>query len=82
MLKIFAKEIFNIYSLNLTNYPTLSSLSFGIFRSNFLIKENIPISNINDFNFISESYRGGHSSQMLDVYRPFNKKGRKYTAMI
>jgi len=73
----FAKQIFNLYSLNLTKYPTLSSLSFAIFRSNFLDKEIIPISNINDYNFITESYRGGHSSQMLDVYRPYTKKGNK-----
>jgi len=69
----FAEEVFNLYSLNLTKYPTLSSLSFAIFRSNFLKDEIIPISNIKDFNYVSESYRGGH----VDVYRPFNKKGTK-----
>jgi DNA polymerase type B, organellar and viral len=70
----FANEIFKLYSLNLTNYPTLSSLSFAIFRSNFMKEENIPISNLNDFNFIKESYRGGH----VDVYRPFTKGKRVY----
>jgi hypothetical protein len=69
----FAENIFILYSLNLTDYPTLSSLSFAIFRSNFMKEENISISNINDYNFIKESYRGGH----VDVYRPYAKKGRK-----
>jgi DNA polymerase elongation subunit (family B) len=73
VMKEFAVNIFHLYSLNIINYPTISSLSFAIFRSNFMKEEIIPISNLKDYNFIKESYRGGH----VDVYRPFTKKGRK-----
>ena len=69
----YAENIWELYSLNLTQYPTLSSLSFAIFKSNFMKEENIPISNTKDYNFLKDSYRGGH----VDVYRPYPKKGRK-----
>ena len=34
----FNQFIFNKFKLNIHNYPTLPSLTFGIFRSNFLEK--------------------------------------------
>jgi len=74
VMQKFAENIYHLYSLNINEYPTLSSLSFAIFRSSFMKEENIPISNLNDYNFIKDSYRGGH----VDVYRPFSKGKRVY----
>lgn len=73
VIESFYNQIFNLFKLNLVNFPTLSTLSFSIFRSYYLEENVILISNKQDYDFISQSYKGGH----VDVYRPFNKKGNK-----
>lgn len=65
----FALEIFNLFKLNLINSPTLSSLAFKIFRTHYIKDGLIPISNIEEYNYIKQSYKGGH----VDVYRPYHK---------
>lgn len=66
----FSEEIFDMFRLDILKYPTLSSLSFAIFRSNFL-KDNIKIPLINGkmFNDIKKSYTGG----IVDVYKPYGE---------
>ena len=35
--------IWDMYKLNITKYPTISSLSFAIFRAHFLKKDTVPM---------------------------------------
>ena len=39
ILSKFNQLIFNSFKINITKYPTLSSLAFGIFRTHFLVKK-------------------------------------------
>lgn len=41
ILNIFSKEIFNMFTIDITRYPTLSSLAFAIYRSNFMSTKDI-----------------------------------------
>lgn len=66
----FAKGIHDQYQINITTYPTLSSIAFAIYRSNYIKKNfNIPITNKKDYDRMSKSYRGGH----VDVYIPYGE---------
>ena len=53
---MFSQHIYLANKINVTKYPTLSSLAFAIFRSNFLRrkKENIAILSGELYNFIKE----------------------------
>jgi hypothetical protein len=46
--------MFNLFKVDINKYPTLSSLAFAIFRSNFMEKENIP--QLFYYNFYNELY--------------------------
>jgi hypothetical protein len=63
--------IFDLFGRNIHHHPTLPSLAFGIFRSNFMTKENIPQLSGKIAKDIRNSYSGG----AVDVYIPQNKKG-------
>jgi hypothetical protein len=65
----FNELIFQNWSINIHKYPTLPSLTFGIFRSNFLEMYTIPKIGGTMFNDIRESYTGGHT----DIYHGFGK---------
>src|SRR5271156_660750 len=69
----FQKKIFQLFRLDILKHPTLSSLAFAIFRSNFLKNAKIPIIEGDLFNDIKEGYTGG----AVDVYKPFPKEGEK-----
>ena len=58
------KLVYNKWSLNIENYPTISSLSYAIYRSKYLIENMIPITSGKVFNWIKDSYTGGSR----DVY--------------
>jgi hypothetical protein len=62
-----------MFRLDITKFPTLSSLAFAIFRSQFLNSFDIPLIHGEIYNFIKESYTGGS----VDVYKPRPKKGNK-----
>jgi DNA polymerase family B len=62
----FNNMIFKLFSLNIHRYPTLSSLAFAIFRSNFMEKENIPQLSGKIASDIREGYTGGS----VDMYIP------------
>lgn len=65
----YNEYIFKYFKLNIGKYPTLPSLAFAIFRSNFLPEQQIPLLN-EDLNIdIRESYSGGS----VDVYKPYGK---------
>jgi len=65
----FSKEIFDIFNLDLIKYPTLPSLSFAIYRSNYIKNKNIPIISGEMFYDIFNSYYGG----LVDMYKPYGK---------
>lgn len=66
--------IFDKFNVNINRYPTLPSLAFGIFRTNFLDKDIIPKFSGQMFNDIKESFTGGHT----DMYIPFGEKLKHY----
>jgi hypothetical protein len=63
----FNSEVYNKFSLNIHNYPTLPSLAFSIWRTHYLKDHKIPIITGEIYNFIKQSYTGGH----IDVYKPW-----------
>jgi hypothetical protein len=67
----FNSMIFDLFGKNIHHYPTLPSLAFGIFRSNFLENENIPQLSGKVANDIRQSYTGG----AVDMYIPKPPKG-------
>ena len=69
----FNEMIFNLFSVNIHKYPTLPSLAFGIFRSNFMSENTIPqISGK-----IAENIKTGYTGGAVDVYIPQSKPGVK-----
>lgn len=69
----FAEMIFSLFQRNIHHYPTLPSLAFGIFRSNFMPENLIPQISGKIGLDIRQSYTGG----AVDVYIPENKKGNE-----
>lgn len=65
----FSKQIFDLFRINIINYPTLSSLSFAIYRTIFIKDFKIPIITGELYNFIKKGYTGG----AVDVYKPSGK---------
>ncbi|RKF79148.1 putative DNA polymerase [Golovinomyces cichoracearum] len=58
-------------SLRILKYPTLPSLAFAIFRSNFLNnKTKIPIIGGQMYNYFKQGYTGGS----CDMFKPYAKK--------
>jgi hypothetical protein len=71
ILTKFNEAIFTKFRLNIQEYPTLPSLTFAIFRSNYLkdIEKDgyyIPLISDNIYNDIKESYTGGST----DMFTP------------
>lgn len=54
--------IFNRFNVTIQNYPTLPSLAFGIYRTNFM-SPNIPKLVGDVYNFIRKGYTGGNSTR-------------------
>ena len=73
ILKSFNEEIFNLFSLNIWNYPSIPSLAFAIYRSKFMKMENIPITESSLYQDIYSCYLGGH----VDVYKPSPNPGEQ-----
>jgi hypothetical protein len=69
----FNNIIFSNYKLNINNFPTLPSLSFGIYRCIYLKENVIPCLNGSIFKDIKASYTGGS----VDMYIPKNKNNEK-----
>jgi hypothetical protein len=62
----FSDNIFKLFRIDLLQYPTLSSLAFAIYRSEFLNDAQIPLIHGDIYEFIKKSYTGGS----VDVYKP------------
>lgn len=67
----FSEMIFNLFSVNLHHYPTLPSLAFRIFRSNFMKENLIPQLS----GKIARDIRQGYTGGAVDVYIPTLPKG-------
>lgn len=61
----FNLEIFKRFHINIHRYPTLPSLAFAIWRCHYLKDNKIPMIKGEMYDFIKESYTGGHT----DVYK-------------
>ena len=78
ILMDFSSHIFNLFSINIHKYPTLPSLAFAIFRSNFLplLGENIEITQISGK--VHNEIRVGYTGGCVDVYKPLLIIGFSY----
>jgi len=65
ILMKFNSLIFDLYNLNINNYPTLPSLAFGIFRSKYLSKNTVPLITGQLFKDINQSYTGESTEFIL-----------------
>jgi len=68
----FNQLIFRNFKLNITNYPTLPSLAFNLFKSKYLKKDTIHMLSGEIADKIRQSYSGG----AVDMYlsKSFNNK--------
>jgi DNA polymerase type B, organellar and viral len=73
----FNDMIFSLFGKNIHHYPTLPSLAFAIFRSNFMDEENIPQLSGKIANDIRSGYTGG----AVDMYIPEPPKGVKIKSL-
>lgn len=71
----FRKLIFDLFRVDVLRFPTISSLAFGIFRSNFLLKDiKIPLIFNEIYKDIKDSYTGGS----VDVFKPYGENIKGY----
>jgi hypothetical protein len=73
ILSKFNTLIFDRFKLNINNYPTLPSLSFAIFRSQYLTDNSIHMLSGDIANDIRQGYTGG----ACDMYLPRPIKNKK-----
>ena len=69
----FNNLIFDLFKINIHKYPTLPSLAFAIYRSNFMMETIIPQLSGKIANDIRQSYTGG----AVDMYIPKPEEGTK-----
>jgi hypothetical protein len=70
----FNKIIFEKFNVDGLKYPTLSSLSFAIYRTNYLRSLTIPLITGNLYKALKLSYTGGS----VDVYRSYGENINGY----
>jgi DNA polymerase type B, organellar and viral len=73
----FNNMIFDLFGKNVHHYPTLPSLALGIFKSNFMEKENIP----QLAGKIADDIRSGYTGGATDMYIPKSKSGVKLKSL-
>ncbi len=61
----FYIEIYNLFGVDITKYPTLASLTFAIYRANFMQGANIPIILGKLHKTLKQSYYGGITETYL-----------------
>ena len=69
----FNEMIFDLFRKNIHHYPTLPSLAFAIFRSNFMKENSIPQLS----GQIAKDIRQGYTGGAVDMYIPKSKAGVK-----
>jgi hypothetical protein len=65
--------IFDLFRKNIHHYPTLPSLAFAIYRSNFMKENSIPQLS----GQIAKDIRQGYTGGAVDMYIPKSKAGVK-----
>jgi hypothetical protein len=70
VINAFNSKIFELFSINIFKARTLPSLSMLIFKVKYLNNNLIPVITGAPYDFIKQSYRGGHT----DVYVPIAGK--------
>lgn len=70
----FNDKIFNLFNINIHQYPTLSSLAFNIFKSNFMKENVIPQLS----GKIADDIRKGYTGGAVDMYIPKGKNIKAY----
>jgi hypothetical protein len=65
----FRLEIYNMFHININTNPTISSIALKIFRSVFMLVENICITSYEVYSDIRTGYTGGH----VDVYKAYGE---------
>lgn len=78
VIEKFNEFIFNKFNLNIHNYPTLPSLTFAIFRSNYLDKLHqegyyIPLIKGEMYDDLKDSYTGGSTDMFVPSSEPNEK---------
>jgi hypothetical protein len=63
ILIIFAEKILTIFRIDVFKYPTLTALTFAIYRSRFLKRNSISISS----DKINYDFRKGYTGGSVDV---------------
>jgi hypothetical protein len=76
VLTKFNNMIFDLFAKNIHFYPTLSSLAFSIYRSNFMVENTIP----QITGEIEKNIRSGYTGGAVDMYIPEPPKGIKIKA--
>ena len=66
--------VFNRWNVNINRYPTLPSLAFGIYRTNYMEENTIPKLQGTIYNDIAQGFTGGHT----DVYLPRMENAKHY----
>ena len=69
----FNEMIFDLFRKNIHHYPTLPSLAFAIYRSNFMKENSIPQLS----GQIAKDIRQGYTGGAVDMYIPKSKAGVK-----
>ena len=62
----FAGEVFDLYSLDITKYPTLPSITMAAYRINYLPPNTVPLIGSRLHYTLKQAYYGG----ITDTYRP------------
>lgn len=71
----FSEEIYNLFQIDISKYPTLPSIAFGIYRSKHLPEDTVPIILGKDYDLIKNAYYGG----ITDVYKPVSEGKKIYS---
>jgi hypothetical protein len=74
LLMEFNDIIYSKFRVDAFKYPTISSLAFAIFRTNYMKDDTIPIIKGIIYKFIKNSYTGG----AVDVYKAYGKNIKCY----
>jgi hypothetical protein len=70
----FSENIFNLERINITKVLSISSLTFKIFKTNYLNDFKLPIIKGIHYNKIRDAFYGGH----VDVYKPIGHNIKYY----
>jgi hypothetical protein len=66
----FSQLIWDKYHINITKFPTLTSLTFSIFRTHFLGNNKIPRLSGQFYNDIKQAYTGGATDMFIPTNIP------------